>query len=111
MYENLTHDPPESVSLNITAPNELPTDGLSADWIVENWLNDGQNVPNWGHLEFTNLKATFEGGEAADLSDPNLFAWPVNGQPYSAKGNDTVVFPGAIDVKALTAGSTWQPWA
>lgn len=109
-YENTSRDPPESVSLDITAPDGLPTDGLSADWIVENWLTNAENVPNYGTLEFTNLEATFEGGSAADLSDASLFAWPMNGVPYSTVGNDTVVFPGAIDVKARTASSTWKPW-
>lgn len=109
-YENLSRNPPESVSLDITAPDGLAADGLSADWIVENWLVNGTNVPNWGTLEFTKIEAILEGGEVADLSDPNIFAWPMNGVPYSDKGNNTIIFPGAIDVKALTASSTWKPW-
>lgn len=109
-YENLSRDPPESVSLDVTAPDDLPTDGMSADWIVENWISNGENVPNWGTLEFTNLEATFEGGAAANLSDPKLFAWPMNMTPFAGRGNDTVVFPGAIDTEARTASSTWRPW-
>lgn len=80
---------------------------------MENWLGvDGQNVPDWGRLEFADLEATLEGGAgaAADLADPGLFAWPVNGRPFAARGNDTVVFPGGIDVEARTASSTWRPW-
>ncbi|CAN8099811.1 unnamed protein product [Discula destructiva] len=107
-FENPSRHPPEAVTHNISAPGGMPTDGMSANWFVENWLATGLNVPNWGTLTFTEIEATFEGGAVADLTDRTLFPWPVKGAPFG--GNKTIVFDGSIDPKARTASSTWRPW-
>lgn len=96
--ENLTNG--QSVSHTFTSETAYPLCETDAEWIIEDWQQNGQPVPliNWGTIEFSDTTAknsdsqvTANGSEIIDMKIDNAI---VTSTEINSRGDVSVTYEG-----------------